>query len=165
VADLFKICLVNALDEGKAGQLEEHCLEIGLMGTADTEVLSRAAANPAPGFMENLDGRVNFPHPGFVGGIPRNAKFIVQGPQTAGRAAKTILVELTQREGDFARGLCLGALCSPAPQRDQVQAEEEAYQESNALPYHIFFPKRLGERAASAIILPSSSPFNSNAVH
>jgi hypothetical protein len=114
------------------GQLEEHRPEVRLMGAADAEVFSRGAANPAPGLWENLDGRVNLPHLGFVGRIPRNAKLVVQGPQAAGRAVKTILVKLIQPESDFAHGVDLGGLCGLAAGEERVQAEKEAYQESDA---------------------------------
>ena len=95
------------------------------MGAADTEIFSRDAADPAPGFWENVDGRVNFPHLGCVGGVSRNAELVVQGPQAPRRAVQTILVELIQPESDLAHGVEGWPIFSLAGRGHQVQAEEE----------------------------------------
>jgi len=95
------------------------------MGAADAEVFPWAAADPAPGIGEHLDGRVDVAHLGYVDGIAGDAKLVVQGSFAAGRAGEAVLVELIQREGDFAHGVDLVRLFSPAGRGKEIQAEEE----------------------------------------
>jgi hypothetical protein len=131
---LFKKSLIYALDIGKIGQLEEHCLKVSLMGVANTQVFSFAAIDPTRGRVENLDSRVYLPHLGLTRRITRNTKFIVEGPKTARRPIKTVLIQLLQVEGDLAFGVKLGLFVSSAIREEGIDIEKEAQEESHNSP-------------------------------
>jgi len=115
-------------------QLEEYCLEVSLMGAANTQVFSLGTIDPTRGRVEYLDSRVYLPYLGFVRRITRNTKFIMEGPETARRPIKTVLIQLLKVEGDLAPGVELGSFVSSAIREEGIDVEKKAQEESHNSP-------------------------------